>query len=175
MSDYSVPPNVSLDDLRAQLAAVQAQREALARVDSIVQQREEAFEASLRAEYEALRDADHAVKVAEDRLRILALARFAQTGEKSPLGRDVVINVLEHYRYDPSEALAWAETHAPLVISKPTLNSKHFERVIATEQTVPAFVTIERDPMVKLAKQFNIAAPVAPVVPVVPIAQEEAA
>ena len=178
MSDYSVPPNVSLDDLRAQLAAVQAQREALARLDRIVQQREEAFEASLRAEYEALRDADHAVKVAEDRLRILALARFAQTGEKSPLGRDVVINVLEHYRYDPSEALAWAETHAPLVISKPTLNSKHFERVIATEQTLPAFVTIERDPMVKLAKQFNLAAPVAPIAPIAPIApvvQEEAA
>lgn len=175
MTDYSVPPNVSLDDLRAQLDDVQTHRDALARMDAVIQAREEAFELSLLTEYETMRLAVYAVKVAEDRLRILALARFAQTGEKSPLGRDVVVNVLEHYQYDPSEALAWAETNAPLVITKPTLNSKHFEKVIATEQTLPAFVTIARDPMVKLAKHFDHAASVAPIAPIAPIVQEEAA
>lgn len=89
----------------------------------------------------------------EDALRAEGLRVFAQTRDKKPLA-GVGIRVGVSFVYDEIEALAWAESHAPILVEK-TLNVQGFKSFLAPLPNKPAFVKVVETPTATVASKLE--------------------
>lgn len=157
MTELTLPPTLTVDDLRTQAEQVAVARRWLEIHDATVQAKEAALLATLTADYERQAEARNAAQVEEEKLRAMALAYYQSTGQKSPLGKAVVVTTSEKLRYEIAAATEWAMANAPVAITKPMLNSKVFEKVVGAMEVLPPCVVAEEVCAVRLATDLAAA------------------
>jgi hypothetical protein len=133
---------------RAVLATLQQTRdEVVAEIDaSELGQR-------LRATEDSITESNRRLRQIEEQVRILALAKYSETGDKKP-APGIGIRVMKKMVYDEGAAIEWCKDHGGMFVVE-ALDKKPFERVAVD---IGAPVTVEERPIATIAKELSGAA-----------------
>ena len=94
---------------------------------------------------------ENAIGDAESRVRVLALAEHALTGEYKP-AEGVQVNLFSKVVYEHEDAWAWCAEHALKYL---VLETKGFEKAAPVLRDLGAPVQIEKEPRVSIATDLS--------------------